>query len=72
MLVIKLIKYNNMKNKKDYFLNNIRKGERYNILAILTWKRKDAIKVFFNRNKIDVSDEKDFLEYLKKNYIFNR
>ena len=53
-------------------VENIRKGERYSILVILTWKKRATVKVYFNRKKIDVWSDEHFVNYLKKFYIYNR
>jgi hypothetical protein len=50
-----------MYNKK-----NIIKSVRYDVLSEMTLKKKNTIKIFFSRHKLDVSKRQDFISYLNK------
>ena len=46
---------------------NIRKSVRYECLEIITGKKKNTIKIYFNRNNLNILNNKIFLKYLKDN-----
>lgn len=55
-----------MSKKFKWVFDNIRKSARYNLIAELTKKKKETVKMFFFRNKLNISNEDDVKKYLKK------
>lgn len=58
------------KNRNRFF-QNIRSGERFEILSILTGRKRQTIKANFNAERKDVWEDKNFLEYFNK-YFNNK
>jgi len=55
-----------------WIYENIKKGARFDTLVSLTWKKRNTIKVYFNRNWLDILNEVDFKYYLDNHKNFKK
>jgi len=69
--VTKYIMVNSIIVKKQVEKRKL-KWQRYDLLVLLTRKKRASIKVYFSRNELDIMDNQAFLDYVKRFYIYNR
>ena len=60
------------KKPEGWVFDNIRRGERYNMLTILLSKKKATIQTYFGRNDLDIMDSTDILYYCSKSDILTK